>query len=459
MRLHNTLTRQVEELVPRRPGTLSAYVCGPTVQGAPHFGHALAALVPDVLRRWLEHQGTEVFLVRNVTDVDDKIIAQAQQEGVFAAEVAERCGRLFDDVFRRLRIAPPRVEPRATAHIDPMIELVEQLERVGSAYRTGGDVWFRVRSFPEYGRLSGRDLDELRSGARVDADDRKEDPLDFALWKAAKPGEPSWRSPWGRGRPGWHLECSAMSATYLGTGFDLHAGGADLIFPHHENEIAQSEAATGERFARHWLHNGHLTMGGEKMSKSVGNVVSLTEALDRHGPDVIRFLFLSAHYRSPIELSDERLDEARAGLERLRAFHRATAPLDAAPTPTSEVLAQREAFAAAMDDDLATPRAHAALFELVRAGHAAREAGEDGVAVAARDAVTELAGALGYDLAAEESGGSGALVGGLIELLLSLRAEARAARDFATADRVRDRLAELGVTVEDHPDGARWHLR
>jgi len=459
MRLHNTLTRQVEDLVPRRPGALSLYVCGPTVQGAPHFGHALAAIVPDVLRRWLEHRGYDVFLVRNVTDVDDKIITQAQQEGVFAAEVAERCGRLFDEVFTRLRLLPPRVEPRATGHVDPMIDLIEQLERVGSAYATGGDVWFRVRSFPEYGKLSGRDLDELRSGVRVEADERKEDPLDFALWKAAKPGEPSWRSPWGRGRPGWHIECSAMSAAYLGTGFDVHAGGADLIFPHHENEIAQSEAATGEPFARHWLHNGHLTMGGEKMSKSLGNVVSLTEALDTHGPDAVRFFFLSAHYRSPMELSDERLDEAHAGLERLRAFHRATAALTAEPAESSEVRAHREDFAAAMDDDLATPRAHAALFALVRAGHAAREAGDDGVAVAARDAVTELAGVLGYDITAEEGGASGALVGGLVELLLALRAEARSARDFATADRIRDRLAELGVTVEDHPDGARWHLR
>jgi len=458
MRLYDTLTATVSELDPVEPGRFGMYVCGPTVQDEPHFGHARAAIVPDALRRYLEWRGLDVCMVKNITDVDDKIIERAAREGRMAGEVADFFERRFDEQMTRLGVLPAHVNPRATGHITEMVELVERLVDVGAAYETGGDVWFRVRSFPAYGALSGRDVDELRAGARVEADERKEDPLDFALWKAAKPGEPSWPSPWSRGRPGWHVECSAMAGAYLGTGFDLHAGGADLIFPHHENEIAQSESATKTSFARRWLHNGMLSIQGEKMSKSLGNVVSLAQAIDEHGAAAVRFFFLSAHYRSPLEVGPDHLADAAAGLDRLRGLVRATMGVDVEPVASEAVTAQRQAFIAAMGDDLSTPVAHAALFELVRLGHAALEGGDDATAAAARDAVVELAGVLGYDLTAQGSVGDAELVGGLIEALLELRARARAVGDFATADDIRARLSQLGVAVEDRPNGPRWRL-
>jgi cysteinyl-tRNA synthetase len=456
MRLYNTLTRSVEPLVLRDPGRLAMYVCGPTVQDAPHFGHARAEIVPDVLRRYLEWTGIEVFHVRNITDVDDKIIARADREGRDAAEVAERYGRLFTEQMARLGVLPPHVAPRATGHILEMIELIERLIANGAAYEAAGDVLFRVRSFDGYGKLSGRRVDELRSGARVEVDERKDDPLDFALWKAAKPGEPSWASPWGRGRPGWHIECSAMAGRYLGSSFDLHGGGADLVFPHHENEIAQSEAATKEPFARHWLHNGMLTLRGEKMSKSVGNVVTLLDALDRYGADVIRFFFLAVSYRTPVDLSEERLAEAGAAIGRWQAFLRATARLDTEPADAGPAAAARQAFSAALEDDLGTPGAHAALFDLVSAGNAQLAAGEQAAAAASRDAVRELAGVLGYGLSPDAS--TTDRVSPLVEALLEVRDEARARKDFATADAIRARLTAAGVVVADSRDGARWHL-
>jgi cysteinyl-tRNA synthetase len=458
MRLYDTLTATVSELDPVEPGRFGMYVCGPTVQDEPHFGHARAAIVPDALRRYLEWRGLDVWMVKNITDVDDKIIERAAREGRMAGEVADFFERRFDEQMTRLGVLPAHVNPRATGHITEMVELVERLVDVGAAYETGGDVWFRVRSFPAYGALSGRDVDELRAGARVEADERKEDPLDFALWKAAKPGEPSWPSPWSRGRPGWHVECSAMAGAYLGTDFDLHVGGADLIFPHHENEIAQSESATKASFARRWLHNGMLSIQGEKMSKSLGNVVSLAQAIDEHGAAAVRFFFLSAHYRSPLEVGPDHLADAAAGLDRLRGLVRATMGVDVEPVASEAVTAQRQAFIAAMGDDLSTPVAHAALFELVRLGHAALEGGDDATAAAARDAVVELAGVLGYDLTAQGAVGDAELVGGLIEALLELRAQARAVGDFATADDIRARLSQLGVAVEDRPNGPRWRL-
>ncbi|CAN5308453.1 cysteine--tRNA ligase [soil metagenome] len=454
MRLYNTLTRRVEELRPREPGRVGMYVCGPTVQGAPHLGHARPALVPDVLRRYLQWRGWDVLHVRNVTDVDDKIIARAEAEGRHPAAVAEEYTRVYDEQMARLRVLPPHIAPRATGHIVEMITLIARLVEVGSAYEAGGDVFFRVRSFPRYGRLSGRDVDELRAGERVEPDERKDDPLDFALWKAAKPGEPSWPSPWGPGRPGWHVECSAMAAKYLGEGFDVHGGGQDLVFPHHENEIAQSEAATGRPFARHWLHNGLLTMSGAKMSKSVGNIVALGEALDRWGPNVLRQLYLSAHYRSPLDLHPGRLAEASAAVERWEGYARAAETVDAPPDPAVRTDAV-ERFTAAMDDDLATPRAHAVLFELVTAGHEHLAAGRAPQAAAAREAFLQLAGVLGY---AFGPASDGARVAPLVNELLRLREDARARRDFATADAIRDRLSEAGVVVEDTPAGPRWHL-
>jgi cysteinyl-tRNA synthetase len=456
MRLYNTLTRQISEFVPRDAGRVGMYVCGPTVYDVPHIGHARAILVPDVLRRYLEWTGLRVFHVRNVTDIDDKIITRAQREGRSSFEVAEEFTRVYDEQVARLGVLPPHIVPRATGHIVEMIELIAELIKRGAAYAADGDVLFSVRSFPEYGKLSGRDVDELRAGARIDPGEQKRDPVDFALWKAAKPGEPSWPSPWGPGRPGWHIECSAMSTKYLSAGFDIHGGGMDLQFPHHENEIAQSEAATGQTFVRWWVHNGMLTIGAEKMSKSLGNFIPLDEAIDRYGAGGLRMFFLSAHYRSPLEFADDRLAEGRAAFERLRAFVRATADLPEAAERTQEADDARARFRAVMDDDLNTPQAQAVLFDLARTGHAHLSAGRKDEAAAARDTLIELAGVLGYDLG--EAAGGGTSVAPLVEELLALREEARARRDFATADRIRGRIAEAGVVVEDTPTGPRWHL-
>ncbi|MPZ88791.1 MAG: cysteine--tRNA ligase, partial [Nitriliruptorales bacterium] len=396
MRLYNTLTRTTEAFVPRDAGRVSIYVCGQTVQDVPHFGHARAAIVPDVLRRYLEWRGHQVFHVRNITDIEDKIIARAKAEDRPAAAVTETFARVSEREMERLGVLQPHIVPRATGHVLEMIALIERLIERGHAYESGGDVFFSVRSFPEYGRLSGRDVDELRVGARVEADERKRDPLDFALWKGAPADEgsltsPTWPSPWGPGRPGWHIECSAMSTKYLGESFDIHAGGMDLVFPHHENEIAQSEAATGKSFARYWIHNGLLHIGTEKMSKSLGNFITLGEALDRYGADALRMFFLSSSYRSPVDFSEERLAEARAGLDRWGAFLRATAGLDPVP-PTAESTEIRERFVAAMEDDLSTPRAQAVLFDAVTAGNQHLEAGDVKAAAALRALLLELAG-------------------------------------------------------------------
>ncbi len=455
MRLYNTLTRQVTEFVPRQAGRVGMYVCGPTVQDVPHFGHARAAIVPDVLRRYLEWSGHEVFHVQNITDVEDKIIARAEAEGRLAAEIAERYTRIWGEQIARLNVLPPHVVPRASGHIIEMIELIVRLIEVGAAYEASGVVLFSVRSFPEYGKLSGRDVDELRSGARVEPGEEKRDPLDFVLWKAAKPGEPSWLSPWGLGRPGWHIECSAMSTKYLGDGFDVHAGGLDLQFPHHENEIAQFEAATGRSFARWWVHNGLLTIDAVKMSKSLGNFITLGEALDRYGPGVLRIFFLSAHYRSPIDFSEARLVEAQAAYERLRTFVRTVGALEPAES-TGQADDARARFRAAMDEDLGTPQAQAVLFDLVTTGHAHLAAGRKSEAAATRDALLELAGVLGYELGEAET--ATATLSPLVEELLALREEARVRRDFRTADRIRARIAEAGILVEDTPDGPRWHV-
>ncbi|MPZ71778.1 MAG: cysteine--tRNA ligase [Nitriliruptorales bacterium] len=456
MRLYNTLTRTVEEFTTRDEGRVGIYVCGPTVQNVPHFGHARAAVVPDVLRRWLRYRGYQVFYVRNITDVEDKIIARAEQEGRPPAAVAEAYTRIYEEQMAQLNVMPPDVAPRATGHIIEMIGLIERLVEVGVAYEAGGDVFFSVRKFDPYGSLSGRNVDDLRSGARIEPTERKRDPLDFALWKAAKPGEPSWTSPWGRGRPGWHIECSAMAAKYLGVAFDVHAGGLDLIFPHHENEIAQSEAASGRRFARFWVHNGMVTLDDEKMSKSVGNVIGLGEALDRFGANILRLFLLSAHYRSPVDFSEARLEEARAGFDRWRAFVRATRSLPPPEGDPETVAEQRRRFEEAMDDDLGTPAAQAALFDLVADGNRALERGDEAAAAAARRVLVDLCGVLGYAFEDERQGST--LVAPLVEELLRLRMQARERRDFETADDIRSRLGDIGVIVEDSSQGPRWHI-
>jgi len=462
MRIHSTLGRATTELVPRDGDTVGIYMCGPTVQAPPHLGHGRAFVVFDVLVRHLEWRGWGVRYVRNVTDIDDKIIARAAERGVPWDEHAREMETVFAEAMGALGVAPPDVEPRATDHIPQMVDLIGVLVDRGHAYAAAGDVYFAVRSLPDYGKLSGRNPDDLRSGARVEPGEAKRDPLDFALWKGAKPGEPSWPSPWGPGRPGWHIECSAMAGEYLGDGFDIHGGGTDLIFPHHENEIAQSEAATGATFARFWMHNGMLNLAGEKMAKSTGHVIDLREAAARYPMAALRLFYLRAHYRSPLEYSIELLEESAAAWERLRAFRR-RAGVAAAPDPRPV-----EAFASAMDDDLGTPEAISVLFDLVRDGNRRLDEGGD---------VADLAGA--YDvmvgvlgLVEEEHGDEvpealGALLdahhleaaslGEAVDALVRLRTEARVVADWATADAIRNGLAAAGITLEDSPDGARWH--
>jgi cysteinyl-tRNA synthetase len=462
LRLYNTMTRSKEDFVPRDEGRVAMYVCGPTVYNHIHIGNARTFLSFDVIRRYLEYRGYDVRFVQNITDVDDKIIRAANDEGVAAS----------------------------TETVPAMIGMVERLIERGNAYVVDGDVYFAVRSFPGYGKLSKRDIDELESGARVDVDERKSDPLDFALWKAAKPGEPHWPSPWGDGRPGWHIECSVMSEQELGVTFDIHGGATDLIFPHHENEIAQSEAATGAPFVRYWMHGGLLQVNAEKMSKSLGNFMLLRDVLARYPAGVVRLLMLQTHYRSPLEFSTDRLDEAAAALDRivtvvrnLRWARTAGGPGKGAPPAEREALTSaladaRGAFEADMDDDFNTAGALGAVFELARQSNsflAPNQAGlsvEDRAVLAAAEAeMVELLAVLGVTLqagpgaarypsevvglAAQLAGYAGSDPSEAVEALLAARAAARSERNWAAADIVRDGLGRLGFVVEDTPAGAR----
>jgi len=467
MRVYNTLGRRLEPLVPGVDGEVTLYVCGPTVQSAPHVGHGRQAVAFDVIRRYLEWRGYRVRFVTNITDIEDKIIAAALEEDATPAEIARRTTAQFLDAYRRLRVTAADALVYATDHIPQMIDLIARLVEAGHAYPAGGSVYYRVRSFPGYGKLSGRDVDELQSGARVDPGEDKADPLDFALWKASKPGEPVWESPWGPGRPGWHIECSAMALKELGFGFDIHGGGLDLVFPHHENEIAQSEAAEGKApFARYWLHNGMVTLRGEKMAKSVGNVVGLIELLDLHPAEAVRLFYLRAQYRQPIEYAADLIVDAAASLSRLWAFRRRMGAADAAP---DDAVVDR--FRAAMDDDFNTAAALAALFDGVREGNRLLDAGEDaGPLAAAYDLIT---GVLGIDEPFDSLGDATTDLTGLaercgvedgeprtvVERLIAKRAEARAGRDFEAGDRIRDGLAAIGIILEDGADGTTWHRR
>jgi len=467
--LYNTLTRRVEPVLTTEQGHLKMYVCGVTVYDLAHVGHARVYVLFDVVARFLESQGVRVTYARNFTDVDDRIIERANATGRSAADLgAEMCDAFSADVAA-LGCRVPDVEPRATLHVPDMVELIEQLEARGIAYRAHGDVYFDVTAFPAYGKLSQRKLEDLQAGARIDVDEQKRNPGDFALWKAAKPGEPVWESPFGPGRPGWHIECSAMSSHYLGQPFDLHGGGEDLIFPHHENEIAQSEAATGLPLATHWTHVSFLRRGADKMSKSLGNFVTIRDALTRYPADALRLYLLQTHYRSPLEFAEDGIAEAGAGVARMyETMLRADVGAPAAEDGP-EARACREEFRQALTDDLNTPRALAALHDAVRAVNRLLDAGKPARARGVAVALREVGGALGIlqlDPAAALAAGRSArasaagLSDDQIQHLLDERIAARKARDFKKADEIRGRLADAGIDLKDNPDGTTsWAAR
>ena len=449
--LYNTLTRQKEPLQPAGDPLLM-YVCGVTPYADAHLGHAMSAIIFDVLRRYLEWRGRRVRFVYNYTDIDDKMIARATRLGISIADLAADQIRAFELDMRELNIRPADVHPRATQEIPKMLEIIEGLIDGGMAYPVGsGDVYFRVTRRAGYGKLSHRSLEDMIAGARVEVDSHKEHPMDFVLWKSAKPGEPAWESPWGPGRPGWHIECSAMALRYLGEQIDLHGGGMDLIFPHHENEIAQSESFTEQiPFVRHWVHNALMQLGEEKMSKSLGNIIGIRSALDAYGPDAIRLFVLSGHYRTPLRYSEEGLAAAQRGAERLRIAGAAPLPpgegeIDPGPT--------REQFMAALDDDLGTPQALALLFDLAREINRARDAGQP--AGRALAALHELGGVLGLQFLAPRGQSDAAP---FIALAVEIREALRREKQFALADQVRAGLAALGVSIEDGRDGSSWRF-
>ncbi|NYI07561.1 cysteine--tRNA ligase [Allostreptomyces psammosilenae] len=467
IRLYDTASRQVREFAPLVPGCVSIYLCGATVQAPPHIGHIRSGLNFDIMRRWFEHRGYRVTFCRNVTDVDDKIIGKSAETGEPWWAIGYANERAFNAAYDALGCLPPSVEPRATGHVTQMVEMMQELIDRGHAYAAEGSVYFDVRSFPEYLALSRQELESLRQPSG-EGELGKRDPRDFALWKAARPGEPSWPTPWGRGRPGWHLECSAMARAYLGPRFDIHGGGIDLIFPHHENELAQSRAA-GDGFANYWVHNAWVTLSGEKMSKSLGNSVLVSEMVRRWRPIVLRYYLAAAHYRSMIEYSEEALREAEAAFERIEGFVRRTVELvgDAAVEQTSGGQVP-QAFAEAMDDDFSVPQALAVVHGTLRQGNAALAGDDKEVALARLAELRAMLGVLGLDpLDAHWAGGEAAqaeaaalagVVDGLVALVLEQRQAARARKDYATADAIRERLLEAGLTIEDSPTGSRWSL-
>jgi cysteinyl-tRNA synthetase len=461
LQLYDTMQRRKVAFVPRTPGQVAMYVCGPTVYDVPHLGHGRTALTYDMIRRYLTWSGFDVTVASNVTDIDDKIIARAEREGRTEPDVAAEYTEAYDAEMRRLGILAPHSRPHATQFIEPMVQLIDDLIARGAAYEVPGKgVYFAVDGLPEYGRLAGRRLDQLLedAGSRVDVDEDKRSPLDFALWKAAKPGEPTWDTPWGDGRPGWHTECVAMSLSALGPGFDIHGGGDDLTFPHHQNEWAQVEA-TGQAFARYWVHSAMVNVGGEKMSKSLGNFTNLAEAIDTAGPRALRLLALQTHYRRAMEMGRESLAAAGEAVRRLDAFHRRMtgADVELAGGPLDD--ASIESFRASMDDDFGTPAAVDGAFTLVRQANAALDEGDlEAAGRLGRSAVT-IFSVLGVTLgdSAAETSDSGGPDDAEVDALLVQRADARAAKDFATADRIRDELAAAGIVIEDTPSGAVWH--
>lgn len=462
LRIYNTLTRKEEPFETVEEGKVRMYVCGPTVYADAHIGHAMSAMVFDMVRRYLLFRGYDVQYVTNFTDVDDKIINRAEQLGEDPFELAQRYADKYLDHLRDLNVLKADVYPRVTNEIAEIVKVIQNLGEGGYAYEMDGSVYFRVNKDSDYGKLSGRSQDEAVSGTRVAANERKENVADFALWKAAKPGEPSWESPWGAGRPGWHIECSAMCLHHLGETIDIHGGGNDLIFPHHENEIAQSESLTGKPFARYWMHNGMLQLGGEKMSKSLGNLVTIDEFLREHSADALRLLVFSGHYRKPVMYTDETIGSAERSLTRLQTALRPSNGRKSVG-PEAEALREatenaRAAFIEAMDDDFNTANALAVLFEMVRAINSARSAGVAGPFFeAAQRTFRELAGALGLKLEVEAAGnGMQVAAKPFIDLLVQVRTDLRTHKQWALADKIRNDLADLSIMLEDTPEGTQW---
>jgi len=458
--VYNSLKRQKECFEPLQPGKVGMYVCGVTVYDYCHVGHARVMVVFDIIHRWLQQLGYDVDYVRNFTDVDDKIIKRAAERGIGIDVLTDEMIAAFYEDIDSLGCLHPDHEPRATAHMSEMIAMIQALIEQGNAYVSGsGDVLYAVRTFEDYGKLSGKNIDDLESGSRVDVDQSKRDPLDFVLWKMAKPGEPAWDSPWGKGRPGWHIECSAMSCSHLGETFDIHGGGMDLKFPHHENEIAQARAANGGGFARYWLHNGFVNINAEKMSKSLGNFFTIREVTEKYHPEVLRMFMLGTHYRSPLDFSDSALDAARAGLDRLYETMKRcqesgisgsannTAGFHCADFPA--------AFITAMNDDFNTPEALASLFDTCRSLNKGLDAGEDmHMLVDQFQAMTGVLGIVQHD--AETWFKSGDVDADHIEGLINERSAAKKARDFSRADAIRDQLSAEGIILEDGPTGTTW---
>lgn len=464
MRLYNTLTRKKEEFKPLDEKEVKMYSCGPTVYNYFHVGNARPFIVFDTLRRFLEYKGYNVKFVQNFTDIDDKMIKKANEEGITVKEMAERfISEYFVDA-KGLGVDEATVHPRATDNIDAIIELIRKLEEKGFAYNVNGDVYFNTRSFKEYGKLSHQSLDDLELGSRIDVDERKKDPMDFALWKAQKPGEPAWDSPWGKGRPGWHIECSAMANKFLGETIDIHSGGQDLVFPHHENEVAQSEAANGKPFARYWLHNGFINVDGEKMAKSKGNFFTVRDIVKTFDYEVIRFFMLSAHYRSPINFSAELLEQAKNGLERiyncldnleyLKEHAAGDAMTDAERELQKKLTELKESFIEALDDDLNTADALAAIFDIVKEVNTNITSGSNPskeIIDFSYSLIKELGKVLGVAQKSREKN-----IDSEIQELIDKRQQARKEKNWKVADEMRDKLKDMGIVLEDTPQGVKW---
>jgi cysteinyl-tRNA synthetase len=462
LKIYNTLTREKSEFSPLEEGKVRMYVCGPTVYDSAHVGHAMSALVFDVVRRYLTFRGYQVKYVMNFTDVDDKIIDRAKRLGVDPNQLAKQYIEEYKENLKDLNILPATEYPRATDEIEAIIDMVARLLENDSAYEVDGDVYFRVESTQDYGKLSGRKLEEMNAGSRIRVDERKENPMDFAVWKSAKPGEPAWDSPWGPGRPGWHIECSAMNLHHLGQQIDIHGGGNDLIFPHHENEIAQTEAITSKPFARYWMHNGMLQLKGEKMSKSLGNLIPISDFLAEYPGDVMRLIVISSQYRSPLTFNDEVIEANERALDRLLSAKRPAMPgAEGAPQEILEKLSDqekttREGFIESMDEDFNTAGALADIFDLVRMINQARSEGAtDAELNDAQQTFTKLTDVLGLELLSREKATTDA--DAFIDLLLDLRQTLRQQKNYDLSDQIRDELTKLGVIIEDTPQGSTWH--